>query len=319
MTRLPRHLLSWSVVAALALGTAACGSGGSADSASSSGAVGNGSSGTAPEGVPAAPVPAALDRMKSGLYDGVRAAAPKPEVPVGQDRAVIQTGAVSLKSTDVAKARFEIQKVIDDHNGLVDDENTVTDKKGVVRMSRLVVRVPTTDFDATMTKLATIGTLVEQSRKAKDVTTEVIDTNARIKAQQASVDRVETLLARAQSIRDIVSIEAQLTRRQADLDSLKQQAAYLQDQTEMSTIDVYVERSRTPVAKQPKQHHDPFVAGLIAGWHSFTGMGAGLAKATGAALPFLALLALLAFPLWMLVRRSATWSRRTSSVSPADG
>ena len=229
-----------------------------------------------------------------------------------QDRAVIQTGSVSLRSEDVAKTRFDLQKLLDQHDGLIDDERTVTEKDGAVRLSRLVVRVPSADFDAVMTKLAALGTLVESSRKAKDVTSQVIDTDVRIRAQEQSLARVEALLARAQSIRDIMAIEAQLTRRQADLDALKQTRAYLADQTEMSTINVYLEKQTPETAPAPpKKDHNAFVAGLIAGWDAFTDMAGGLAKGTGAALPFLGVLLLLAWPLWLGIRWLAATTRRT--------
>ena len=101
--------------------------------------------------------------------------------------------------------------------------------------------------------------LSSASRNSEDVTTEVIDTDVRIRAQTKSLRRVELLLARAQSIRDIVAIEAQLTRRQADLDSLKQRQAYLADQTSMSTVTVYLERTRVKAAPK-KDDGSGFVA-----------------------------------------------------------
>jgi len=225
---------------------------------------------------------------------------------------------VSLRSNDVGKTRFDLQKVIDRHEGLIDDERTETDRKGVVRMSRVVVRVPSADFDKAMTEIGGLGTLVEATRKAKDVTTQVIDTDARIRAQEASLARVEALLARAQNIRTIIAIESQLTRRQADLDALKRNQAYLADQTEMSTITVYLEKAPAEkAAAAPKTHHTPFVAGLINGWDAFTDVAGDLAKATGASLPFLAVLALLAWPFLLVVRRFAAWSRRTTEVAAA--
>ena len=52
-----------------------------------------------------------------------------------------------------------------------------------------------------------------------------------------------TLLDRAQNLRDIVLIESELTRRQADLDSLEHQSAYLADQTSLATITVDIDHA----------------------------------------------------------------------------
>ena len=108
-----------------------------------------------------------------------------------------------------------------------------------------------------MAELEKVAQLESSSRNSEDVTTEVIDTEVRIRAQAESLKRVELLLARAQSIRDIVSIEAQLTRRQADLDSLKSRQAYLADQTSMSTITVFLEKKPEKVREEGREGRSP--------------------------------------------------------------
>ena len=309
MTRLRRFVLP--VIAVAALSTSACSGSAGDDAASGANPAMAGAADGPAESLraPAANAPAGTTFTTGDSVNLSDAA----KEQAAQDRAVIQTGSVSLRSDDVAKARFELDKLLAKHDGLVDNERTVTDKEGEVRMSQLVVRVPSADFDETMNGISQLGTLVESTRKAKDVTTQVIDTDVRIRAQEESLSRVETLLARANSIRDIMAIEAQLTRRQADLDALKETRAFLSDQTEMSTVTVFIERTDvSPEPAGPTKHHNAFVAGLISGWDAFTDIGAGLAKAGGAVLPFAALLALLAWPLLLAGRRLAALSRRTT-------
>ena len=321
MTRLRRFILP--VIAVAALSTAACASQNSDSPAPNGGGAvadspGKSEAFNAPAAAPMDGVRDSLDRAYATTNLGSLAeTSASPQDDYNQERALIQTGSVSLTSDDVAKAVFDLQRLLDKYDGLIDDERTETNKEGEVRMSRLVVRVPASDFDHAMNGIAQLGTLTESTRKSKDVTTQVIDTRVRIRAQEESLARIEALLARAQNIRTIVAIEAQLSRRQADLDSLKQTQAYLADQTEMSTITVYLEKTKPGAAPKPaKKHHNPFIAGLSAGWDAFTDAGAGLAKAGGAALPFAGLLALLAWPLLWVGRRFAAWSRRTTTSAP---
>ena len=49
-----------------------------------------------------------------------------------------------------------------------------------------------------------------------------------------------------------MAIESELSQRQADLDSLEQQAAYLADQTSMSTIVVSIDQIPAKKAAPPK-------------------------------------------------------------------
>jgi len=276
---------------------AAC-SGGGGDSLESSTAR------TAEDGIAAegggfaqdAPAPAPADsRSVTSTSDSSA-----PDIPVLQTRAVISTGTVTLLSKDVGQARFDVQKVVDAHRGEISDEQTATDTKGRIDRSRLVIRVPSQFFDDVMTELGEVAELRSAKRTSEDVTTEVIDIGVRVRAQERSLERIELLLSRAQSLRDIIAIESQLSRRQADLDSLKAQQAFLADQTSLSTITVFLEKSDKAVPVE--QDEAGFVAGLKRGWDALGRAATVLATGLGALLPFMVVLLLLGLPLWLLVR-----------------
>lgn len=291
--RLRRTVLAvTAVVALLALG--ACSGAGDSDGGGTSDSM------AGPEAAADREV-VQTDGLKSGAFDAAAAANPDAPDTLAQQRAVISTGEVSLRSDDVAAARFDVQRVVDIHGGEITEENTETNDAGTVNRSRLVIRVPVAEFSDTMAELKKVADFESASSSSEDVTTQVIDTQVRIRAQEKSVERIEILLARAQSIRDIVAIEAQLTRRQADLDSLKQQMAWLDDQTSMSTITVHLRQ--TPPPKADPADDTGFLAGLAAGWDGMKTFVTGAATLVGALLPFAVLLTLVGVPLWFLLRR----------------
>jgi hypothetical protein len=232
-------------------------------------------------------------------------------------QALIKTGAVALRSKDVGKARYDVQVIVDAHNGQVSDDKTETDKSGSPLRSRMVLRVPVADFDDVMDALAKVGTLASTTTSSEDVTTQLIDVQARIKVQQDSVDRVRQLLARAASIRDIMSIENELANRQAQLDSLLQQQAYLADQTSMSTIKVNIARTADAKKATPKKDDDGFLAGLSSGWTGLKKTVVAVATVVGAVLPFAVVVLLLGVPVWILVRRLRRHPAPPPAVSPA--
>src|SRR5690606_21087257 len=100
-------------------------------------------------------------------------------------------------------------------------------------------------------------------------TDRVRDNEARIRAQERSLRRLEALLDRAQDLQDIIRLESELGRRQADLDALKATRAWLADQTSMSTITVHAHRTAAQ-ARQDEDDERGFLSGLAAGWHSLT-------------------------------------------------
>jgi hypothetical protein len=232
---------------------------------------------------------------------------------------VISTGNVQLRSDDVGRAIFDVRKVVDVHAGTVSEDDTETDPDGAALRSRMVLRIPTAEFDDAMTELEKIGTLVSSKRSSADVTTQVLDLDVRVEAQQRSIDRVQVLFDNASTLKDIFSIEGELSRRQSDLASLQAQQRYLQDQTSMSTITLAIERTPEPPKPAPKPKPEPetdddtgFMAGLSGGWNALHGFLVGLATVAGALLPWMVLLLVLAIPGWPVYRRL-----RRREASPA--
>lgn len=233
------------------------------------------------------------------------------QAPEARQPALISTGTVSLRSEDAAKARADAQLVVAQYRGSVTEEETITSDDGDVEMARLVLRVPSGQFDEVMKALEKTGELISSTSGSEDVTTQVIDTEVRIRAQRKSLERVEVLLARARNLQEIVAIEAQLTRRQADLDSLESQQAWLEDQTSQATITVHIEQAAEGTDTDGA---GGFLGGLRDGWSGFVAMLGGLALALGFALPFLGLVLLLGVPPWVLLRNV----RGRRPTTPAD-
>ena len=235
-------------------------------------------------------------------------------------QALIKKGTVELTSADVGRARFDVQKVADRYDGQVTAEQTETSDDGDPSYSRLVLRVPVEHFDDAMDDISAAAELVSADTKQEDVTSELIDTRTRISVQRRSIERISILFDRAQSIRDIMAIEAQLSRRQADLESLERRAAYLSDQSSYSTITVNIDRTPDHRAAVAEDDDSGFVAGLKAGWGGLSTFAVGLATVLGALLPWLVVVAILGPPAFVLVRRlrrrlSARSSARTPSAA----
>jgi hypothetical protein len=218
-------------------------------------------------------------------------------------RDVISTGHVALTSADLVSTRSRLDGVLAREGGVVADENTVTDEKGVVTSSHLVVRVPSDRFDQTMTSLGDIATLRSSSRKAQDVTTQVIDLHARILAEKAGVKRLRLLVSRTGSLGALLNVERALTERQGELESLQQQALYLRNQTSQATITVDVALQSAPKPAPAAHAAGGFVGGLHHGWDALVAVVTAVLLAFGAALPFAVAVLLLGVPVWLVVRR----------------
>ncbi|MYW19098.1 DUF4349 domain-containing protein [Streptomyces sp. SID2955] len=262
--------------------------GGSSKAVSDAGAVRRGSAGGAPEG------------GKAGR------GTPGPTAD-----AIIRTASLTVEVDDVPKALDAARTAAEDAGGFVGSESTSRDTDGHER-TRVVLRVPTERYDEVLTGLQGTGRLVERTARAVDVTDQVVDVDSRIASQRASVERIRALMEKATKLSDVVTLEGQLSSRQADLEALLARQASLKDRTGLATVTLSL--SETP-ARQADDSPG-FTDALSGGWDVFVSMLRWIALALGAALPFAALAALLAL-LWRRLVRPRLPRGGAGAAAPA--
>ncbi len=174
--------------------------------------------------------------------------------------------------------------------------------------------MPADALDRLVEQVAGYGTVLGRTGQAVDATEELVDLDARVASQEASVVRVRALLARAESIGDVVAVESELARREADLDSLKGRLAALRERVAMSTLTVDLRTAPPPVEVRAAG----FGTGLGAGWDGLRWLGSGIAAAVGFVLPFLPVLAVLAGIGWF-ARRLVRTRRGRPALAGAGG
>jgi Domain of unknown function (DUF4349) len=232
------------------------------------------------------------------------------QAPV-RTRSVVRTYELSLTAVDLEAVRREIDALLKAVGGSVDKEDSTSDKQGRIDRSTLTLRVPVAAFASTKKALEGLGTLESSSATEKDVTTAVIDVAERVQTLQNSLDRLQRFQRTAGDVGDLIRYEDQITSRQAELQSLKAQQAYLADQTSMSTLTVHLSTPRTTVGALDDAG---FLSGLRGGWDALTGFAVVMLTVLGAVLPFLVVLVVLGVPTWLVWRLA----RRREVAPPAE-
>lgn len=279
-----RKALSTVLLGALLL--TGCTGGGSDDASTASSEAGDSGGVAAPQVDAAQPDPAAADRDVA------------LDARVLPGDAVIRTADLDVEVEDLRRAADAAGQLARDAGGRVAGEDR--SGSGDDGSATLQLRVPPEAFDEAVRDLAALGT--ERGRRigSEDVSDAVIDLEARLTTQRASVARVTALLAEATNLGEVVQIEGELTRRTADLESLEARLASLEAQVELSTITV---RLWTAGGEPAEPGALGFGDGLRNGWDAVTTIGRVLAVTAGALLPFLPLVLLAGF-LVVRARRS---------------
>lgn len=164
---------------------------------------------------------------------------------------------------------------------------------------QLTLRIPTAEFAGLRDEISALGDEESRSMSSEDVTDQVLDVEARLATQRASVERVRALLAQATDLSEVVAVEAELTRRQAELESLQARSDALASSVRLATLVVHVVEPGTRLAAATPG----FLDGLERGWAALVAATGALLTVAGLLLPFAVAAALAAVPVLGLRRR----------------
>jgi hypothetical protein len=136
----------------------------------------------------------------------------------------------------------------------------------------LVLQVPQPSFSDLLNHVELVGKETSESSTSTDVTGQYVDLQARISALEASRQQYLTILSKATSIGDILSVQSQLDTIQSQIEQLQGQLDLLNSQTSYATLTVSLSHQGHPVPPAPVPS-----SGISKAWHdSINGFTSGV-------------------------------------------
>jgi Domain of unknown function (DUF4349) len=150
---------------------------------------------------------------------------------------IVKTGQLDLEVTDLDSAVSQAQSTIEGLGGSVDQSSrSGTDSDAT---ASITFRVPVARWDDALTALRKIGSKVlSEQTSANDVTSQVIDLDARIDNLKTTETALQSIMARASAVPDVIAVENQLSDTQGQIEELTAQRDNLDNQAAMSTLTV---------------------------------------------------------------------------------
>jgi hypothetical protein len=230
-----------------------------------------------------------------------------PEVAPRDVREVITTGSVDVTVDDPRDVAKRFAAWVEASSGRVDGRTESKDGDGRTSAS-LTVRVPSAQMSKALARLATYGDVGTVDVQNEDVTAQGQDLDARIKALQISIDRLERIMAKADSSAEVVNAENALTQRQEQLESLQAQRKALTDQVALSTLNVELIQKGSASTVSP----GGFQGGLTKGWNALVDTVNGIVSLAGVLVPWIAI-GVVGWLIWWAIRRG----RRDERTRPS--
>jgi len=215
-------------------------------------------------------------------------------------RPIISTAQLDLQARNIDQAVQRATDLVLGAQGYVFSETAGLETG---QHAHVVFKVVPEHFSEVVKGIGQLGKLTRRQIATQDVTGQVVDLGARLAAAQTSAGRLRQLLATSGGVSDLLSVEQQLSVREAQVDSLSGELAAIRAQVDLATITLDVGPVATRPAAVPAHHEKPgFRRGLRAGVNAFASTARVVEAGVGILLPF-APLGLLALAGWWIARR----------------
>jgi hypothetical protein len=183
----------------------------------------------------------------SGGADGAPPANPEPGSGVGggqiaavDDAKIIRTGTMSIEVKDVGAASRTARDAIVGLGGYVGASTTSND--GEQPSAEITYRIPAAKWETALDLLRGLNglttKLVTEHTEAVEVTSQVIDLQARIANLRASETAFQGIAAKATKISDVLEVQAQLTQTRGEIERLTAQLKDLNDRAGYASLTV---------------------------------------------------------------------------------
>ncbi len=151
------------------------------------------------------------------------------------DRMIIKTGDISIEVPNVSAALARVRAMAIELGGYVGGSQSGTFDQSAT----LTLRIPAARFDEALTRLHALdGDVLAEATREDDVTTSVVDLEARLRNLQASETQYRTLLARAEKIEDILAVQTRLDDVRGQIEQLQAQLKELTGLADLATLSV---------------------------------------------------------------------------------
>lgn len=154
-----------------------------------------------------------------------------------QNALIIHTGTLELEVTDLAPAVDQATALVRGLGGNVAESHAVNSDGR--HSATVTYRIPADRWDEAVAGLRGIGQrVVSEDIEAQDVTTQVVDLDARISNLRSTEAALQGIMVDATTISDVLKVQSELTKVRSEIESMTAQRDHLANQAALGTLTV---------------------------------------------------------------------------------
>lgn len=200
---------------------------------------------------------------------------------------------LSVGSGTFGSKLSEVRTIVETEGGYIAGTDASTSPATDTQDSQLTTgvinfMVPAANFDATIDQISKVGTVKGEHITGTDVSAQYVDLQARLDNAEAQHQIYLALLAKATTTNDVIAIQNQIGQITAQIEQLKGQIKYLNDNTAYSSITVTMTEAPAPLPSQTSDSWG-FATALNDAAHNFVATINYFVAGLGAVGPFVVL------------------------------
>ena len=191
-----------------------------------------------------------------------------PSGAVGQSSKIEQTGSLGLTVRKGALGRTMngLTALAGSAGGFVASSQTQSGSgasSGDAPYGSITLQVPVDTFASVLKQAQSFGTTSSLTTHATNVTGQYVNLQARISALQTSEQQYLTIMSKATTVGDVLSVQEQIDTIQSQIEQLQGQLQLLTSETSYSTLAVTLNEPTSPVPPGPLPE-----SGVVRAWHN---------------------------------------------------
>lgn len=199
--------------------------------------------------------PMAMAPMMDAASNTLAGSGETGPVSLPENRKWIVTVDMSAETEDLDTLLVGLEESIAKMDGYVEDQSVHNGSTYATyrrRSANLTVRIPAEDADAFAAEVSGIANVVSKNVRREDITLTYVATESKVTALKTEETRLLELLAQAETMSDLLEIEARLSDVRYELESHTSQLRLYDNQVDYATIYLYIDEVKeyTPVAEK---------------------------------------------------------------------
>ena len=188
--------------------------------------------------------------------------------PAGQK--LIRTAQMNLETTDFEEAVQGLTDLTEQMGGYF--ESSSVGKRSNGRWADYTVRIPAEKYQAFLDQAGALCHETWRDTQQEDISERYYDTQGRLKTQQIKLERLQALLAKAENMEDIITIESAISETEQMIDDLSGTLRHYDGQVDYATVSISLNEvyKLSNVEEVPDSFGSRLGKAFTGGWSNFT-------------------------------------------------